>query len=301
MNNRKAMVLGSFIADALALGVHWVYNTHVIDKKFGIVDQYIDPLTSYHTGKQKGDFTHYGDQMLVLLESIKARGGFDLDHFAETWRTFFDSYGGYFDQATKATLQNIADGKGPKDCGSTSDELGGASRIPPLAYVYHDDPNQLIKAARLQTAFSHNTETVIDSAAFFSKAVLSVLGGSAPSAAIEDLLKTDFSGHPIEELVSLGIDSKDGDTRQVIADFGQMCEIDAALPATIHLIVKYESDYKQGMIENVMAGGDSAGRGMLAGMMLAAHGGMEAIPDAWLQGLTNRDRILAALESLENK
>jgi ADP-ribosylglycohydrolase len=52
------------------------------------------------------------------------------------------------------------------------------------------------------------------------------------------------------------------------------------------------------MIQNVMAGGDSAARGMLAGMMLAAHGGMAAIPGAWLKGLTNRDRILAALESL---
>lgn len=298
MDNKKAMILGSFIGDALALGVHWVYNTHVIDKKFGVLDQYVDPLTSYHTGKQKGDFTHYGDQMLVLLESLKAQGEFDLDHFAETWRTFFDTYGGYFDGATKATLQNIAGGKGPRDCGSASDDLGGASRIPPLVYLYRDNPEQLVEAARLQTAFSHNTDTVVDAAVFFSKAALSVLDGSTPSAAIEALVKSEYKGHDIEALVAQGVDSKDGDTRQVIADFGQMCEIEAALPATIHLIVKYETDYRQGMIQNVMAGGDSAARGMLAGMMLAASGGMEAIPDAWLKGLTHRDRILAALESL---
>ncbi|MFO7715971.1 ADP-ribosylglycohydrolase family protein, partial [Desulfosarcina sp.] len=81
MNNKKAMVLGSFTADALALGAHWVYNTRVIDKKFGVVEQYQDPLTSYHTGKRKGDFTHYGDQMLVLLTSVESCAGFDLDHF----------------------------------------------------------------------------------------------------------------------------------------------------------------------------------------------------------------------------
>jgi ADP-ribosylglycohydrolase len=48
----EAAVWGSFIADALALGVHWVYNTRVIDKKFGRVDGYQDPLTSYHKGKK---------------------------------------------------------------------------------------------------------------------------------------------------------------------------------------------------------------------------------------------------------
>jgi len=40
----KAAVLGSFIADALALGVHWVYNTRVIDKKFGRIDGYFANL-----------------------------------------------------------------------------------------------------------------------------------------------------------------------------------------------------------------------------------------------------------------
>ncbi len=30
----RAMVMGAFVGDALALGAHWVYNTNVIDKKF---------------------------------------------------------------------------------------------------------------------------------------------------------------------------------------------------------------------------------------------------------------------------
>ena len=68
-NRIKAAVIGAFVADALSLGVHWVYNTDVIDKKLGRVEHYYDPMTSYHTGKKAGDFTHYGDQMMVLLES----------------------------------------------------------------------------------------------------------------------------------------------------------------------------------------------------------------------------------------
>lgn len=50
----QAMVLASFAADSLALGVHWIYNTHVIDKKFGRVEHYIKPeRPTYHPTKKK--------------------------------------------------------------------------------------------------------------------------------------------------------------------------------------------------------------------------------------------------------
>ncbi len=94
MNDKaKAMVLASFAADALSLGVHWIYNTNVIDKKWGRVEEYIKPeRPTYHPTKGLGDFTHYGDQTLVLLESIAGSSGFDLNHFADRWQEFFKSY-----------------------------------------------------------------------------------------------------------------------------------------------------------------------------------------------------------------
>jgi ADP-ribosylglycohydrolase len=39
------------------------------------------------------------------------------------------------------------------------------------------------------------------------------------------------------------------------------------------------------LIQSVMAGGDSAGRNLLAGMVLGAHLGMEALPDDWIAGM----------------
>ena len=70
-DNRKAAILAAFAADALALGVHWIYNTHVIDRKYGRVEDLLAPqLAKFHAGKRRGDFTHYGDQMLLLLETV---------------------------------------------------------------------------------------------------------------------------------------------------------------------------------------------------------------------------------------
>jgi ADP-ribosylglycohydrolase len=77
--NARVMVLGSFLADSLSLGVHWIYDVNRIKKEFGRVENLLKPLPdSYHPTKDRGEFTHYGDQMLVLLESVSAKGRFDL-------------------------------------------------------------------------------------------------------------------------------------------------------------------------------------------------------------------------------
>ena len=107
----------------------------VIDKKFGKIDGYHDPLTSYHKGKKAGDFTHYGDQTLVLLEAVCLAGGFDGQHFAERWESFFKDYSGYFDKATKATIEKMATSRQMTASGSGSDDLAGASRLAALLQV----------------------------------------------------------------------------------------------------------------------------------------------------------------------
>jgi ADP-ribosylglycohydrolase len=52
------------------------------------------------------------------------------------------------------------------------------------------------------------------------------------------------------------------------------------------------------MAGNVMAGGDSAGRGLLAGMVLGAWGGHSAIPERWLSDLAAADEINRLLASI---
>jgi ADP-ribosylglycohydrolase len=78
-----------------------------------------------------------------------------------------------------------------------------------------------------------------------------------------------------------------------------MCEIPAAFPGVIHLIAKYETDLKTALVENAMAGGDSAGRGLLVGMVLGAYLGPEAIPPEWLHEMKARRRISDMLEKID--
>ena len=295
----QAMLMASFVGDALSLGVHWIYNTNVIDKKWGPVENYIKPeRPTYHPTKDLGDFTHYGDQTLVLLQSMAGSSGYRLSNFAKSWQDFFDSYDGYFDGATKDTLENIAAGKEITEAGSGSDDLAGAARIAPLVYRYYQDEDKLIETVRSQTAFTHNHPEVIDGAEFFARVTVRVLQGEAPVAAITSVLADGFSREPFGKWVKDGLDSIDKDTRQAMLDFGQMCEMYAALPGAIHLIGKYKNNLRQGLIENAMAGGDSAGRGLVVGMILGAHLGLEAIPQQWLTELKAYDPIVELMDNM---
>jgi ADP-ribosylglycohydrolase len=298
----KAMVLASFAADSLALGVHWIYNTRVIDKKFGRVDHFIKPeRPTYHPTRNRGEFTHYGDQSLLLLESVAKCQGFDLTDFSERWQKLFDNYDGYVDGATKATLENLASGKSPTQAGSGSDDLAGASRIASLVYIYRNDLQRLIDSARAQTAFTHNSPPVIQSAVFFASIAHQILAGTAPLAAIEQAQKDDFHSDPFNEWIQMGLESTGRESRQAILDLGQMCEIPAAFPGVVHLIAKYENDLKTALVENVMAGGDSAGRGLLVGLVLGAHLGMEAIPPEWLNAMKAYPQIVDMLNKIDKR
>jgi len=296
----KAMVLASLAADSLALGVHWIYNTHVIDKKFGRVENFIKPeRPTYHPTKDRGAFTHYGDQTLILLESVAECQGFNLSDFSERWLKLFENYAGYVDGATKGTLENLTAGKSPSESGSGSDDLAGASRIASLVYCYRNDLQKLIASAKAQTAFTHNNSQVIESAAFFATVAHQILAAASPREAIAQAEKDADLSDPFKAWIRLGLKSADRNTRQTILDFGQMCETAAAFPAVIHLIAKYENDLKAALVENVMAGGDSAGRGLLVGLVLGAHLGMEAIPPQWLEDMQAYSQIVDMLATID--
>jgi ADP-ribosylglycohydrolase len=296
----KAMVLASFAADSLALGVHWIYDTQIIDEKFGRVEHFIKPeRPTYHPTKNRGEFTHYGDQTLVLLESVAECAEFNLTDFSLRWQKLFENYDGYVDKATKGTLENIRSGKSPTDSGSDSDDLAGASRIAPLIYLYRNNPTALIAAAKSQTAFTHNNKRVIESAAFFSTVAYKVLEGTSPREAILQVQDDEFLRDPFLKWIQMGLESIHQESRQVLLEFGQMCETPAAFPGVVHLIIKYEDDLKAALIANIMAGGDSAGRGLLVGLVLGAHLGMEAIPKNWLEDMKAHQQIVDLLAKID--
>jgi ADP-ribosylglycohydrolase len=294
-----AMVMAAFIGDSLALGAHWIYDVDRIRKEFGRVDSLLKPdPASYHPTKEWGDFTHYGDQMFVLLQSVAAMKGFDLQDFSSRWRGLFKDYSGYVDKATKGTLDGYGAGKGPEAAGSSSTELAGAARIAPLVRVYRGQLDLLVEAAEAQTRMTHRDPLVVECAVFFARVCSMVLEEASPLDAMKKVTETVPFLSPIKAWVEAGIQSTGKASTQAIVEFGQSCHAAQAFPGVVHLIVKYESDLKEALVQAVMAGGDNAARAMAVGMVLGARLGWESIPPAWLSALKKRDEIQRLMDGV---
>jgi ADP-ribosylglycohydrolase len=297
--NAKTVVLASFVADSLSLGVHWIYDASKIANEYGWVETFIKPQEdSYHPTKDRGEFTHYGDQQLVLLESVAASNGFDLNDFSARWQKLFEDYNGYFDGATKGTLRNFSKGNDPQNSGSPSNDLAGASRIAPLILCYPNDLDKLVETARVQTRMTHRDPLTVRCAEFFARVAWKSLRGTPPATASTEVTEEIFPDTIIAEWVGEGLDSITVDSVSAIGSFGQSCHTSAAFPGVIHLIAKYENDLREGLIQAVMAGGDNAARGMAVGMILGAYLGEEHLPEEWVTELKKGEEIDSLLQQI---
>jgi len=300
-DNAKAMVMASFVADAFSLGPHWIYDQDKIARKFGTIDKLTAPLPdSFHPTKSAGDFTHYGDQTLVLLESIARQGAFDLRVFADLWQTLFADYQGYVDKATQTTLNNLSKNGDPRASGSSSTDLGGAARIAPLVYRYHRNEAELFDNIKAQTAMTHRNDLVMECAVFLAMVAVKALDGTDPVTAVTQITEAFFDTSPLSMLVQKGLASRNQNTRKTIADFGQMCDSNAAFPGVIHLVGTFPENLSAALVENAMAGGDSAARGMMTGMILGAYQGIQTIPAHWLDQMKRRSRIEQLLSQIDS-
>ena len=295
----KAMVMASFAADSLALGVHWIYDPKKIESDFGRVESFIKPdPQSYHKNRDMGEFTHYGDQMLVLLESVAEKGRYDLEDFSHRWQKLFNGYDGYLDGATKNTLANYRAGKLPESAGSGSDDLAGVSRIAPLVCLYRDDPENLADSVISQTRMTHTDPSTVESAEYFARVTRAVLTGAAPVEAMKSVAEEHFDISYVSAWLQKGLASVEHDSVKAIGNFGQSCHTGEMFPGVVHLIAKYENDLKEALVQCVMAGGDNAARGALVGMVLGAYLGMEHLPKQWMDDMKAKETIEKLLEKI---
>jgi len=276
---RAGLLYGSFVAEALSLGVHWIYDPAVITAQHGRVTDYLASAPdSYHPRKQAGDQGHVGDQALCLLQFLQRVHRWDAVAFLRDWAAMWPFYPDYVDKATKGTLANLANGAGVEKSGAESDELAGPARIAPLAaFMAESDEAALVAASVEQTTLTHRTAAARESAEFLARACHQLLHG----ATLADTLKTLAPAWALKAANGVA----DLPTVDAIGQLGRACPIPAALPAVLYLAKKHGANVETAFIENAMAGGDNCARGLALGMILGAAHGLEAIPLRWRQGL----------------
>jgi len=297
MKNRlQAALWGAFYGDAYALGAHWLYDTHQISKSEFDAKRFNDPLSDYHKGKNAGDFTHYGDQMLWLLEAVAA-DDFSVHGFSVVWKEKMSDYKGYVDGASKQTMEALEQGKNSLVCGSNSRDLSVVGRMMPLIYAYHNDMDKMMEYVKLHTVFTHMTKELVESAAYFNELILAVSLGADIDHAIDEIALAYSEG--IQKWVDQGVGMAETESVEAIKSLGQSCSVDGGFAAVIYILSRF-SDFQEAMEANVLAGGDSAARGMIVGAVLGAYGGMDVLPLNY-KAMNSADEISKCIEMIDAK
>ncbi|MDB6006804.1 MAG: hypothetical protein JWR15_3791 [Prosthecobacter sp.] len=270
------MLHGSFIAESISLGVHWIYDPALIVKKHGRVSGYLAPgAESYHPHKKAGEQGHAGDQALRLLAFLQRERRWDAAAFLTDWQAMWPTYNDYVDKATKGALAHLQAGATAATSGALSDELAGPARIAPLIAFFADKPeSEAVAAAIEQTVITHRSPETVECAEFLARATHRLLHGGELQSVIA------------ETAPAWALQAAEGATESdAIGQLGRACPIPQALPAVLWLVRHYGKSFETATIENAMAGGDNCARALALGMLLGAAHGVEAIPAAWREGL----------------
>lgn len=297
------MVIASFVGDSFALGSHWIYDTEKIAEQFGQIQDLLPPSPDgYHPNSKRGGFTHYGAQSLHLLEYLhRKHGRFDPKLYFADWSQQFEKYDGYMDRAMKTSLENFRDGRPETESGSASTDLGGVCRFSPLLYCRQDHTEIATEQAVAFTRLTHNSPVAQASARFLANSCHFLMQGDSLRESFSKSLDLGIGDIDLEMRLYATLERETGDVLNTVKELGQMCGAASALPGSVYTVLSYEQSLEDALIATVMAGGDSAARGMTVGMLLGAHLGPSSIPRRWLEGLTDGKRIQEMLDDLGNK
>lgn len=305
---RRQLFMGSLIGDAFALGTHWIYDLDRVESllqpELGLQEP---PEDTFHTGKHKGDQTHYGDQALMLFQFLRAtQGRYDGEAYRRFWLDQMKAYQGYRDTATRESIALLESGH---RTGYASDELGGAARIASILY-WVEDPQEAISAAVDQARLTHRSAESLLVTDLFARTAVRLLQGE-PGTIIDvlrsvrderaaQLMKAD----PDDVLVQVGATIQyfdqalvnalaclDCSPRETAMRLGQSCHAEHALPIMLNILAR-AVDYRESLRINSLIGGDSAARALLIGLLLGIRAKPDEIPAQWREAWHARDVVV---------
>lgn len=312
---------GLFIADALAMPVHWYYDTSALRRDYGQVRNYLAPRNPhpdsilwrsafvptspeadilhdqagywgkkgihYHQFLEAGENTLNGQLAGELLGIVISNNGYDprtwLEHIIRFLTTPGTHRDTYVEEYLRHFFSNYGRGTHPTLCGRNDEHhIGGLTLMLPLTILLADTTSYAKKMSLEHLALTHGGEIMSNGAALVIDLLIELLHGAPLIESLEKVMKHSASRSERSQFLDL-LDYPDHIV--VGRHFSSACYMDQALPAILFLAAKYHDQPEQGLIANTMCGGDNCGRGTVLGALLGATCGLEAWPQRWRNGL----------------
>lgn len=296
----STVILGALVADSAALGLHWLYDpTRIaeIEATRGLVFLQPDPANyagakGYfaHGRKAPGESSSYGEICLLMLKHLAKHGSFSRVEYQATYRAYFGPGGefvGYIDSPTRLTLRTLLPLEPenfPAASGANDDQHPALAALPAFVAAHTGTLEELVTRVDEAVRVTNNNELAITAARCSSAALFKLLHGTPIVEALTEALA--FAGTTLGPLLEQALALPKLDGVGVAERFGPACRVAEGLPVIFHL-AQHAPDYRSAIESNIRAGGDSCGRSIMLGAMVAARAAIESgsgfpIPLSWL-------------------
>ena len=311
-------MLGALVADAVAMPVHWYYDTRGLDQDYPALDGYAAPKnphsgsilwrSKYKPRNQRGDILHdqaqyWGQRGIHYHQFLKAGENtinfklsvelYQLIHEnssydAEQWlQRYIDRmlepgwhHDTYLEEYHRAFFDNYAQGKAPLNCGIDDLHIGGLSHVPALlAALEHIRVTEL--DAQIATATEHVQLTHRNQHVVRATEALCRILAEVQNG---NDLRAAIAEHARAWATPSQFDTWSlFEDRAVIGKHLTMaCYLPESFTASLYLCWKYADNFSAGVLANAHCGGDNCHRGVVVGSLLAAANGIDA---HWLKEL----------------
>jgi ADP-ribosylglycohydrolase len=319
----RGALLGMFIGDALAMPVHWYYNTRALINDYGKVTDYLRPRNPhpdsilwrssyspppgtadilhdqaqywgkrdihYHQFLRAGENTLNVQLARELLLLLEAEGSYSAASWLNRLIDFMTTPGSHQDTYVEEYLRhffiNYGKGKEPSQCGRMDEKhIGGFSLMLPLTIALSKNPAVASKISLQHLGLTHGGSAMRQWGELICITLLNLLQGQTLHHSIAAGASQSALDLDAQTLENL---TDYPDSIVVGRHFSSACYVEQSVPATLYLALKYQNSPEKGMIANTMCGGDNAGRGAVLGALLGALNGQQGWPARWIEGLVH--------------
>jgi len=310
-------IVGMFVGDALGLGPHWYYNLNELRADYGDwISDYEPPKPGrYHDGCKAGDVSQTGQVTMLLLASMADKGGYDEADFTARLDDFLTTLDGtpkggrYTDIAMREVWKARQEGKPWSEAAGITDTGEAAIRGVILAARYADDPRELAALAMANFQLTHAEPFVkVQSLAFVLSVCRAIRGKSLESAgkALMGWAQKEVDRALIDVFLQPGLTHEAAVNKEIVVEppsaisqiYGLACQLGFMLPAAYWLSSRFEGDFETAVLTAVNGGGNNMARACMTGALSGAQVGLAGIPQRFIDGLVDKDEILANAEKV---
>lgn len=275
------MLLGLAVGDALGAPLEWLHPDQ-IHARFGgpLRDLVASPLW------ERGEWTDDTAMALLLAESLADQGGYDEhDVFARyaLWarsgpKDIGVTVGAALDRARSPQEARSAAAVHHRDTGGRSAGNGSLMRTAPIALRYVDEPGELERWARVDSALTHHDPVAGDACVWFDMTLAALVAGrkrphSLSRVAVE-----------AEQAIGAGADALAVEAQERLGHAWTALRVGFAA-AFRH------DDFEPAVVFAANFGGDADTNAAVAGALAGARFGASRIPERWLEPLQDRARV----------